>query len=744
MQTVQSPLSIYVVYHPASPECRELAGHLHDWFRLKQDEGEGTEAGLPVWFRAHLEAGAIAPAVAWGEAALNVLVVLIDDHMVVDAAWRSALQALVEAAEAAPQDCLVLLATVDWSAFRLGYLFGARNRIPAGEPRVETTPEVRDADDRDGMERRRLRIAARARVLRRAVTEAVTRELRKEAGQQAPTPIDVFLSHAKRDGAELAVALRDGMADFGQLKPWYDANELPPGYHWKQPMEEAARRNTAALVSIVTDTYPTRYWCRREVNLARTPRQLVATLDGAVTAWTVQPTIALSRHGAGWSRPLAQLAQVPHVGWEPDQDKVRARVEDIVDRLLLEALLVEYYRRYARALMATGSPDPGRQLALMTWVPDPWSLMQLLGQLQPVAGARELVLAYPGHGLRTAERRELHDLVALTGRQLGLPVRMVTQERLGEVELPAAPDHLLIALSAGGEAADLEPAGVGPKHVDDLLVRLTRRLLERDNRVVYGGTLGEYATDLTRALIDTALGWDRDADARGEEAPGDAADLLATPLVNYSGWPAYSKITPRIRADLTGVCEFLAVDPPGGAPVPADQADLKDPAHARAAADALTRMRDTSTAATSTRVVVAGKRRNWLGWLPGIAEEVACSVQHGQLVLVIGGFGGCASDIAAYLRDPAAPLPPSLTLAAAEGDARFQLLLRTEGAREHAAARFQWLEQQLAAWRGVLHGRAPWPFAGVDRQAVLALLACGSPSAAIARVLRILAGLAAR
>jgi len=29
---------VYVVFHRRSPECREHAKELHDWFRLKQDE----------------------------------------------------------------------------------------------------------------------------------------------------------------------------------------------------------------------------------------------------------------------------------------------------------------------------------------------------------------------------------------------------------------------------------------------------------------------------------------------------------------------------------------------------------------------------------------------------------------------------------------------------------------------------------------------------------------------------------
>lgn len=745
MPPVQSPLSIYVVHHPGSLECRMLAGHLHDWFRLKQNDGDSTEAGLPVWFRAHLGPdGRVAPEIVWAEADINVLVVLIDDVMVADPTWRIALDVLVREAEAAPRSALVLLAPVDWSAFRLSYLFGSRNRVPVGDPRIENTPEVRGEDDSAGKEQRARRIAARARVLRRAVTEAATRELRKPAGSELPPPIDVFLSHAKRDGAKVAIALRDGMADFGQIKAWYDANELPPGYNWTMPMEKAVRDKTAALVSIVTDSYPTRYWCRREVNLARTPQELARSQNGAVTAWTVQPTVAVSRHDSNWSRPLAQLAQVPHIGWLMEPTQVQGRVEDVVDRLLLEALLVEFYRRYALHFVHTHQGPPNQHLVLLTWVPDPWSLVQLLGKLPTDDSIEEFILAYPGHGLRTAELNELRELVAASGRQRGVRVRLLNQERLDEPEEEADIPRQRIAVSAAGEAPDLDLAGVGPQLVDDVVVRLTRRLLERNAQVVYGGTFGNYAANLTQALIDTALGWDRNADARGEGPAESATDLLDPPFVNYSAWPAWSGITPRIRADLTGVCSFIEVDPDPKkpAPVPADQARTReDPAHAFAAADALTRMREASTLATDVRIVLAGKRRGWLGWLPGIAEEVAWSVEKGQLVLVVGGFGGCAADLAAYLKSPDAPWPASLTMEQArEKDQPFQMVLRAAEASERARERFEWLERNLSAWRKMLHDPDRWPFPGVSQQAVRGLLSCGSPSGAIDRILRLLPG----
>ena len=86
-------------------------------------------------------------------------------------------------------------------------------------------------------------VERRLRSLRRAVTESVTRELLWKPGKRsAPQRLEVFLSHAKRDGRDIAEALRDGFAAYGQLRVWYDANDLPAGYAWGGPMRKAARK----------------------------------------------------------------------------------------------------------------------------------------------------------------------------------------------------------------------------------------------------------------------------------------------------------------------------------------------------------------------------------------------------------------------------------------------------------------------------------------------------------------------
>ena len=63
-------------------------------------------------------------------------------------------------------------------------------------------------------------------------------------------------------------------------------------------------------------------------------------------------------------------------------------------------------------------------------------------------------------------------------------------------------------------------------------------------------------------------------------------------------------------------------------------------------ADGLTAMRIVMRGGTAARVAVGGRINGYRGRMPGVAEEVLLSLEARQPVFLIGGFGGCARDIA--------------------------------------------------------------------------------------------------
>ena len=630
---------------------------------------------------------------------------------------------------------------IDDSAYRLRTLF-SRNRLPAGPPRPSELPERPQSEAEHRVYRER--VERRARILRRAVTEAATRELRKQDPDQDPERLSVFVSHAKRDGTPIATAIRDGLADFGQLTAWFDANDLPPGHGFAHRMTEAAKNKTAALISVVTDAYPTRPWCRYEVQQARTPRPLDLPHDGhgRIKAWTVQPSVAISSNRTNWSRPMAQLAQVPHLGWG-HAPQTKERIEDVVDRLLLEILLVNFYREYAPNLadyLIKAQPD--RRVALLTWVPDPWSIAKVWRSMPE--RSEQWTIAYPGHGLRTAERSELESLIAdLNNHEQASPNRwrLLSQERLLQSPDAKPRPGIRVALSTGGQPADIERAGVAVKVIDDLLIRMTRRLVEAHVQVRFGGRTADHRSPLSEGLLEVAQGWD----AAYYGINSDVTNSLdVPPIVNYVAWPYHRSVYVRTRAELAGICEFQLIDRMSGD----DEILFPDPntfdpdndQHRRCAAYARTEMRQRMSEDSDVRIILGGKTFHFGSWVPSVVEDATSALERKKLPLIIGGFGGSAATLADFLQNPHADWPGQLTLMRArEADPAYRNLTDAARERKKAEDRFDAAKEILTTYRRQLHGPIDqWPTTWSDREAVKELLLTKSFSPCIKLVLQIL------
>ena len=260
--------------------------------------------------------------------------------------------------------------------------------------------------------------------------------------------------------------------------------------------------------------------------------------------------------------------------------------------------------------------------------------------------------------------------------------------------------------------SELAAHGLGMEHVDELMVRLSRHLLQEGHRLSFGGTLGVTGARLTELLIDAALGWLAEPAANAAEV----MDPSTWPLLNYSGWPHYTLVTPERKAELVGVCHFVEVLPPGVsagelAPLAAAGEETAkrfeiwrtDLAARRHIADALTRMRQLSAQDADLRIVWGGRIRGAAGWMAGIAEEVLFSLQSERPVLILGGFGGCARVLADFLKKPDAPWPETLKLEDACRNPAYDELIKNDEHRRELAARYEELKQRLTSFRANLH-----------------------------------------
>lgn len=210
--------------------------------------------------------------------------------------------------------------------------------------------------------------------------------------------------------------------------------------------------------------------------------------------------------------------------------------------------------------------------------------------------------------------------------------------------------HRSIAISASN-SPDMPALGLSEEHLRDAMTEVARHLLALGASLCYGGDLR--AGGFSDLLFELVQRHRRDA------VDGDAR----TGIVNFLAWPVHLQMSfEDIEArsiDLAGIADLVCLDE-AGAPLSLANRQLM---RSRAPSDAewatgLTSMRKTVHAATQARIVFGGEVEGYRGSMPGIAEEALLSLQAGTPLYLVGGFGGCARDIAETLTlaEPWAPL----------------------------------------------------------------------------------------
>ena len=208
-----------------------------------------------------------------------------------------------------------------------------------------------------------------------------------------------------------------------------------------------------------------------------------------------------------------------------------------------------------------------------------------------------------------------------------------------------------IAISIS-ESPDLDRLGMSGRHLKRAMETMATYLLSSGYRLAYGGDLRQGG--FTEQLFELVSRYDRSPQSRGR--PG-VTDYLPWPACAALSYDEYHDLSMRLGNSAEIKC--LAHDGTVLMDFDFPETPVKD---RHEIAGSLTAMRQTMLKETSGRVVLGGKVEGYLGSMPGIAEEALLTLRAGRPLYVVGGFGGCARDIAETLEmveplhDP--PRPP--------------------------------------------------------------------------------------
>ena len=191
------------------------------------------------------------------------------------------------------------------------------------------------------------------------------------------------------------------------------------------------------------------------------------------------------------------------------------------------------------------------------------------------------------------------------------------------------------------ESQDMEALGLSEEHLRDAMEEVARHLLAMGARLVYGGDLRKRG--FTELLFELVARHRRDADM------GDSR----LPVANYLAWPVHRSMKPETIQDITenfrGLAEPHFLDNLGR-DLSTEQMEVET-SHITDEdwSAGLTVMRHVMTGACHARILLGGRVAEFKGRMPGIAEEALCSITVKQPLYILGGFGGCARDIAEEL-----------------------------------------------------------------------------------------------
>ncbi len=590
------PVQIPILFHPESETAPELAEGL---FRELAGGAGDMDLRIPVPFYA--DSGGSPRPIDFGAAERTLAVVLVDRRMArrvddPEAAkrWADLVVDLVETHGALP-------VALDEAAFTL-------------DPRLATRSflGLHREDPADRPQRLLFHVCAAA--LERIEDRPVTPRSTEHA------PVTLFLSHAKVDlpsqereaGDDDPIGCLIHELGRGRVDHWFDAKKIHPGGRFADEIESGVLRSSA-LIAIVTNSWSSREWCRREVLEAKEVGRPILIVDHITDD---KP------------RLFPYVGNAPVVRW-----KDRASARKVVTYAVREALR---YRHNVRALQSFVRNESD---VVFGTKPELLSLSML-----PKGTKRVL---YPDPPLGEEELRHLRNAT---------PVESTTPlTELTKFEPPPGRERIALSLSTAQDAARY---GGSAAHLSLLAHDLNVYLMLAGFSIAYGGTLRpdgirEDKENYTESLFSAAQSHSELARQLGRR---DGMKVIR----NYVGWPIHLGYGDAELNRYGVVAELVRVAAP--VPLGVELAELgvadgeffgpTDAPRRFAWARGMTALREAMRDAPDigARIVLGGKLRGYSGRCPGVLEEALLDLRKRRAVFLAGAFGGAARLVFDALR----------------------------------------------------------------------------------------------
>jgi hypothetical protein len=577
------PLSVSFVWHPLDKDVvRPILDFLQSNLARNKDKPFSRTLNIPLFFYSSQSENTVPNAFPNANSSISITFVFTSLHTIGVPSWK----AYIEESPVTESTLIVPIA-IDFFGLRHGGNIEGINCIRLGDF-MALSPEQAVMS---------VSVSMIHEITRRLNCSG---DLSQEVGKDSS--LKLFLSHCKagNTGVRYATALKRYIDDSNMTR-FFDVNEISPGFSFESEISQHIASST--LVILETDEYSSRYWCQREVLLAKQlsrPIIVVNCLDSFV------------------DRILPASSNVPSLHVEACSD---LSLDDIL-RILITALLESLRCTYAHKKLE------GFKLA--RWIPSESLVLARPPEIQQVVelkreGTTINKICYPEPPMYEEETTWL----AYFNMEAFTPLWRQEDNNIFE--------GFSIGISISDPAYDSGATDhINPDSLIHLSQDLARHLLARSASLIYGGDLRD--NGFTQFILDEA------------KVLQERLKQVASPVKNFLAWPLHldSKSTIQFRAKYGDAITLVKCIAPEG--VDAEKFLPPDtPDNLLHWSRSLTQMRQDLVSESGVRICAGGKYSNFKGKMPGVLEEIMLTLDSNKPLYLLGGFGGVVGEVSDVL-----------------------------------------------------------------------------------------------
>lgn len=373
MKNYKGSLTTYVLWHPDFKTGGRIAESIYTTFCRNPQQPLSRGSNIPVFFRSRNSQGNTPKDIPFADSDQNAIVLLIDDNMFLDGEWKNYIRKLIDASGKNTRFFPVAFSTYayEFDEAKLGkFQFIRADRLSNTDPEELFNQQW---------------ALLRSRLLHDFSRQLLGLHSVFDASKDSATdpPVKLFLSHAKKDGEELAIKFRDFIRSNTKLNTFFDVNDIADGHDFAQQITSNID-NTGVLV-FHSDEYSNREWCRMEV----------------ITAKRVKaPIVIVHNIEKGENRSFPYLGNAPSIRWNNN-------IEEIIDLMLGQVLHNLFTREKLKKEIELYDLDKRFHCITLCSPPE---LFNYLDIVKVKEQKQKIIVVYPDPPLGLEEIRVLNDL----------------------------------------------------------------------------------------------------------------------------------------------------------------------------------------------------------------------------------------------------------------------------------------------------------------------------------------------